>query len=112
MLSPEAFHYYFPAYLLHALDNFNSDSLVWQFTMFAVAPEEDETGYHDWWRVRLREFTPEQFKLLERFLDLIGQDEELSQYTPLAGAKERLRSYYGSSGFMNKSPDAPLEDIE
>jgi hypothetical protein len=44
----------------------------------------------------LREFTPEQFKLLERFLDLIGQDEELSQYTPFAGAKERLYSYYES----------------
>jgi len=96
MLSPSAFHYYLPAYLIYSLEHFNGDSLVCQFTIYAVAPNDgdDETRFQLWWRERMRKFTPEQFTLLERFLDLVSQDKELSQYNGVVGAKERLRRHY------------------
>src|SRR5664279_1983181 len=96
MLSPSAFHYYLPAYLIYSLEHFKGDSLVCQFTIYAVAPNDgdDETRFQLWWRERMRKFTPEQFTLLERFLDLVSQDKELSQYNGVVGAKERLRRHY------------------
>ena len=36
-----------------------------------------KTKFHDWWRERIQQFTPEQFRILETFLDLVRQDEKL-----------------------------------
>jgi hypothetical protein len=105
LLSPAAFYYYFPAYLLYSLDHFDDDSLVCQFTIYALKPDEDEAKYHDWWQALFELCTEEQCRVMEAFIDLVLQSQALDWYHPhLQGAKERLRSYYKWPG----APGSPV----
>jgi hypothetical protein len=100
MLSPNAFKYYLPAYLTHSLENLSPDCLVCQFTIYAIAPDDDakEAEFVDWWRERLSLFTAEQFEVLTRFLEHARQHEAFDEFTPsLEHSNERLQLYYANS---------------
>jgi hypothetical protein len=100
MLSPSAFKYYLPAYLIDSLERFDPDYLVCQFTIYAVAPDEDpeEAKFIDWWRERLTLFVPQQFEVLVQFVNLARRHEAFHGFIPsLEQANERLQRYYANS---------------
>jgi hypothetical protein len=100
MLSPSAFKYYLPAYLNRSLERFQPDYLVCQFTIYAVAPDEDakEARFADWWRERLALFEPQQFEVLVQFVDLARLHQAFRNFIPsLEHANERLQRYHAHS---------------
>ncbi len=104
MLSPGAFKYYLPAYLTYSLGHLDPGCLVCQFTIYAIAPDEDakEAKFIDWWSERLLLFTAEQFGVLVQFLEYVSQSEAFHGFIPsLAHSTERLQWYYASSVSKN-----------
>jgi hypothetical protein len=100
MLSPSAFKYYLAAYLIYSLEHLDPDCLVCQFTIYAIAPDEDakEAKFIDWWRERLLLFMPEQFEVLVQFVDLARRQEAFHGFIPsLEHANERLQRYYANT---------------
>ena len=100
MLTPSAFKYYLPAYLNRSLERFEPDYLVCQFTIYAVAPDDDaeEARFSDWWRERLTLFEPRQFEVLVQFVDLARRHQAFQKFIPsLENANERLQRYYAKS---------------
>lgn len=80
--TPNAFHYFLPAYLRYSLKHFNLDSDVCEFTVYALMPS---TGSEDpartaWLRERLSCFDRKQAEIVVRFLTLVSQDEELRDF--------------------------------
>jgi hypothetical protein len=74
LFTPEAYHYYLPAFLLRALDAFDPDSLVLQFCIYNLSPKE--TPIDDpWYRERLNQFYTEEASVISRFLEYIRDDE-------------------------------------
>ena len=78
LLSPAAFAYYVPAYLRLALHDFSQDSRVLQFLVYNIAPSNDENP--EWKRERFRHFTREQVDILQEFLQLVVEQDEMRIY--------------------------------
>lgn len=86
MLSPDAFHYFIPAYMRYAIDH--PDSNVARFAEYSLAP----TDYDDFWRERFLLFTPSQKDAVIAFLEFLktqyattgqlveGEDDEKRKY--------------------------------
>ena len=99
LLSGMAFHYFLPAYLTYSLSHFDHESLVTQFTIYALAPAKDESKFKDWWEDRLRHFTPKQFAVLDEFWTLVEAAPELrGAFTQVKRGRGRLRKLYAASG--------------
>lgn len=95
LFSPEAYHYFLPAFLLYVLDNFAPSSLVLEFTLYALCPSTDER-MKKYWQERGRTFTKEQINILYEFLELIrAQPETHAYYQDIDKAKTGLASYGG-----------------
>jgi hypothetical protein len=95
LLTPEELHFYLPAYLCYALDTW-ADSLVWEFTVYALSPGKVKSGDMEWWRDRFRRFTPQQMQTLIRFLNLVLSDpNQYSIHTSVERGKKRLMQYTG-----------------
>lgn len=82
LFSPEAFHYFLPAYLIRSLENFSEKyDTVCEFTIYAVTPQNKDVENHfDYWQERFKSFTSKQISCVYDFLDLIGQDENLNRF--------------------------------
>lgn len=94
LLSPEGLAFYLPAYLLHALASLAAPDNVTDYTVWHLAPTNDEIdpGYY---RARLRVLTPEQFAVLADFLELVGGDARLRDaYEDLEAGRARLHHYW------------------
>ena len=87
LLSPAAFAYYVPAYLRFALHDFNRDSRVLQFLVYNIAPSDDENP--EWKRERFRYFTREQADVLQEFLQLVVEQDELRLFLGTLGEERR-----------------------
>jgi hypothetical protein len=79
LLSPEAFNYFLPAYLLYTLNNFNDDfSVVCDYTLYAITPEKnwkDENGnISSYWKEKFSLFTTAQMNAIYHFLELARQN--------------------------------------
>ena len=80
LLSPQAFQYFLPAYMIYALGHLNS--LVAQFTQYSLAP----TDFDDWHRQRFSRFTTSQKASIIAFLEFMktleieGDDEDQMEY--------------------------------
>jgi Family of unknown function (DUF6714) len=82
-LSPQAFHYFLPAYLRHSLKHFNLNSEVCEYTVYAVAPNAEvmkDSSAIERMRERLRHFDRKQAEIILHFLELVAGDAELSDY--------------------------------
>jgi hypothetical protein len=91
LFTPEAYHYYLPAFLLRALDIFDPDNLVVQFCVYNLSPMK--TPIDDpWQRARLNQFTPEQITAIANFLECILKDERF--YNHYAHAERGLRKFW------------------
>lgn len=91
LFTPEAFHYYLPAFLLRALAGFNPDNEVLEFSVYSLSPTKtpiDDPRY----RTRLNLFTPEQISAVASFLEQIQNDERFYAY--YADAERGLRKFW------------------
>jgi hypothetical protein len=94
LLGPEALPVYLPAYLLYALEHFGPDDNVTEFTIYHLAPHHETTD-HDYYRDRLRQFTAEQFGVIEDFLQLVIEDERFRRdFGGLIAGRDRLRELW------------------
>ena len=98
LLSPEAYAYFLPGYILYALDHFTSKSVASEMTVYSLAfnePENDDMA--DWQRERLKFITAEQHDVLQRFLQLVEADAGFGGYVgreEVAAARQRLRQFW------------------
>lgn len=91
LLSHQAFHYFFPAFLRYSLYNFDPNSVVCQFTIYAVTPGKMDDNKKDWWKERFLVFSNEEMKIIFQFLDLVMTDERFYDYhTIVERGKKRL----------------------
>ena len=84
LLTPEAFNAYLPAYLLRALDDLSRDSIVVEFTVYSLCPNDpDEDGLQahagsDYQMNRLfqvaRFMTPAQVQAIRAFLMFVQEN--------------------------------------
>jgi hypothetical protein len=79
LFTPEAYHYFLPAFLLRALENFETDNLVLQFCIYSLTPTDTPTD-DPWYSARLNRFTPEEMSVISDFLECIRDDEEFFDY--------------------------------
>jgi len=75
LLTSEAFHYYLPAYLLCALEDFDPFSTVLEFTIYSLMP--DDSNDAQFLKTRARHFTVDQKKVLIQFLLFVIEDERM-----------------------------------
>lgn len=96
LLSPEAFAYFLPAYLLYALDHFSPKALPTEMMIYHLAPDEprdeEHVGYR---RERLRSLTREHIEVVEQFLSLVEGNEDFRVYLGDVGpGRRRIREYW------------------
>ena len=98
LLSPEAYAYFLPGYILYAIAHFSSKALASEMTVYSLAynePADEEMA--DWQRERLKFITSEQLDVLQQFLRLVEADAEFGDYVgreKVAAARERLRLFW------------------
>ena len=93
LFSPEAFHAFIPAYLIHSVENFDDDDMVSEFTAYAFLPDKlasSDEGHGNWWKLKLSLFTDEQFALLLAYLDLVEGNDEYFDRSLMRRCRERL----------------------
>ncbi len=78
LFSPEAFHYFLPAYLLYTLENFESD--VAEFTLYSIAPDKhwkDKNGeVNDYHKRRFEPFDDAQMNVIHKMLLLYQENPD------------------------------------
>jgi hypothetical protein len=98
LLSPEAYAYFLPAYILYALDHFTHSALPSEITVYSLAynaPQTEEMA--DWHRERLKFITAEQLAVLQRFLEAVEADPEFGGYVgreAVSAARIRLDQFW------------------
>lgn len=92
--SPEAFHYFIPAYLMYSVDE--PEGLpVCEYTIYALTPGKESDSTSRWYLKRLKLFSREQMSSIYEFLDLVRQNPEAYDfYTRIDRGRKRLEKYY------------------
>jgi hypothetical protein len=93
LFSPEAFHGFVAAYLIHSVGNMDADDCVSEFAAYAFLPDKEAVGDEEharWWRSKLTLFSDEQFSLILKYLDLVEQTDEHFDRSLLKRGRERL----------------------
>lgn len=82
LMSPKAFHYFLPAYLMRALDKFSVvDDLLVEMTIYAVAPTNQWiAGSKDHYKDRFAPFTTSQMESIFDFLELVERNEDYAHF--------------------------------
>lgn len=77
LFSPQAFVYYLPAFLVYTLNNFDSHSVIGEFTIYALTPDkkwnQDEESL-SYWTEKFSFFTDEKMNAVYDFLELSKQN--------------------------------------
>lgn len=60
--------------------NFEPDSIVCQFTIYALVPGKLDDSKKNWWKERFSLFSNEQMSIVFKFLDLVMNDERFYDY--------------------------------
>ena len=98
---PEAFHYFFPAYLIYSLENFHYEYFYYpyddtcEYTIYAVIPQQNHSE-NDliYFRERFKLFTSEQIDCINEFLVLVEEDESFDVFSEeVKLGKERLKEF-------------------
>jgi hypothetical protein len=84
---PQAFHYFFPAYLIYSLENFHYEYFrhpyddTCEYTIYQVAPTQKSIENNfGWWQERFGDFTLEQINCAYEFLDLVSEDKNFDTF--------------------------------
>jgi len=94
LFSPRALHYFLPAYLLHALCDFQEFSLVAQFTGYSLLPDHD-VEYEMWQKERYGIFDEGQMAVMLEYVDLLKDNPEIiSDSNMIKRGRERLKKYW------------------
>ena len=81
LLSPTAYVYFLPAWLLYALEHPSHNAMPTEFLVYDLAPNEAQDGdAEEWRRQRLRALTAEQRAACDAVLAFIMADPEARQY--------------------------------
>ncbi len=84
LFTDEAYHYYFPAFLLNALDDFTGYNEVLQFLIFDLEPPKDKRDVNNKAYIKRRSqlFSLDQAKIIVNFLEMIlkVEDEQMRYY--------------------------------
>lgn len=91
LFSAEAFHYFFPSYLIYSLENFN-DNFVLEFTIYALIPsKKDLKERFDYWKERFQYFSNEQMETIYQFLAIFNENKDYLNFYEDINV-ERLKS--------------------
>jgi hypothetical protein len=91
LLTPNAYHYYLPAFILSSLRNFESVNLVLVHTVFSLAPFK--TSVDDLrFKTRRELFTAQEVEVVVMFLQCIVDDE--SMYSLYNDAERGMRKFW------------------
>lgn len=91
LLTPIAFHYYLPAFLIRSLKHFVPDNETLIFTVYSLAPFKTSSDA-PWFCDRKRQFTPAEVKTVIKFLHCILNDE--SMYSLYSDAERGLKKFW------------------
>lgn len=83
LLTPEAFHYFFPGYLLRALEDFVTHSSINEFLVYSWEIDE-RADYFESYKDRLALFSPPQMEVVKKYLQLVAGSEEMASEHKLA----------------------------
>lgn len=98
LLSPEAFIFFLPAYILFSIDNPRDEAGIYEHTVNVLTPGKDDDSSAAFYISRLRLFTTEQLQVILEFLDLVASDpESFLFYTNIDRGKPRLKRYFDIS---------------
>ncbi|MBK9163301.1 MAG: hypothetical protein IPM21_05210 [Acidobacteria bacterium] len=93
LFSPEAFHAFIPAYLVHSIENLDGDDCVSEFTAYAFLPDkvvDEDEGHRNWWVLKLSFFSDEQFNSILGYLDLVEATDEYFDRDLMKRGRQRL----------------------
>lgn len=90
-LTPHAFHYYLPAFLLSSLRYFEPDNLLLQHTVYSLAPFKSSSA-DPRFRARRELFTASEVGIIVSFLNCILADERM--YALYDDAKRGLTKFW------------------
>jgi hypothetical protein len=89
LLTPQAFHYFLPAFMSYALGHWQSS--VWEFTVYMLTPNRGRDVPEQWCRDRFCGLSTEQMQAIYAFLDLVLADtEDWHMWTCANRAKREL----------------------
>lgn len=98
-MTPEAYRFYVPAYMLIALSNYNeadvtADTAINSF----IPPDESSADMYQWWEQRVGGFPPEQRETIIAFLEYMqgAHAEDYPVHSP-AEALTKLKKYWVKS---------------
>lgn len=98
LLSPEAFLFFLPAYVLFSIDNPRDESGIYEHTVNVLTPGKDDDISATFYSLRLRLFTKEQFQVILEFLNWVASDpESFLFYTNIDRGRPRLSRYFDMS---------------
>jgi len=100
LFSPEAFHFFLPAYILYSLTHLYSEACA--FMVYALTPKEQKRNEAErkamllWWQERLKPFSQKQMGIVYEFLDIV-KDEEGFRHDreDIDLGKKKLREFAG-----------------
>ena len=84
-MSPAAYQFYLPAYMLIAIDSYNEADVTADAAMFSLTPwREPESDMYAWWKTKVTGFTFAQREAIVAFLKylLVAHSEEWVSHSP------------------------------
>ncbi len=94
LMTPKAYHYYLPAYILRSLDRFEPGCDVLEYTVFSLSPTKMSRTDH-WFALRAGEFRDTEKALIRDFLRCILSATDL--YILYKDAERGLRKFWSES---------------
>ena len=98
LFTPEAFHYFLPAYLRYSIDGPFSYSGLLVDTVNRLLPGKETAGSSGLYRDRLRPFNEDQMNTVIKFLDWVrNHPDGYRLYKNIDRGKPRLMKYFRES---------------
>lgn len=91
LLTPNAYHYYLPAFIISSVQHFEPDNLILVHTVFSLAPFKtpiDDSRF----KARRDLFTPAEVRIIVQFLNCVLSDERM--YSLYNDAERGLRKFW------------------
>lgn len=92
LLTPAAFRYYLPAYLIACLEAPEEIDVAWDNVIFNLTPPKQQERLQREFRARTEEFTVHQVEALVAFLEFVNEREQAESGQPgMAALEDRVR---------------------
>ena len=79
--SPEAFQFFLPRFMIHALEHYDSEEIVTDHTIYALSPEPDETPWPDIDDALLSAEEKELIAEIREESEKYSKDDDLTEYS-------------------------------